>query len=310
MREVAGVLIHDAQLPRDPIGPRSHKLGRIAHARREGPTAQRPRGILVEHVAVRFQVRAAARRVHHDGKVTARERIDVETRELACLLAVTGVRVQRAAAELLDRRGHAAPVALEHPHGRALGLAERLAHHASGEESDVGIVVLGERERRALGTRREGTEPRESAWADPARQRGQPGTPSEIRQLRHERQTSTVRDGVEAEPSDRPLDAALGTPLGEHFTRALHDPPERHAGRARGLARAAHQARIEMAGERRARRRGRGHELADELDATARRVRLLAEDAVGGAIVEAQPARDAGGEILGADVRGERIDRP
>jgi hypothetical protein len=65
-----------------------------------------------------------------------------------------------------------------------------------------------------------------------------------------------------------------------------------------------------MAGERRARRRGRGHELADQLDATARRVRLLAEDAVGGAIVETQPARDARGEILGADVRGERSDRP
>jgi hypothetical protein len=44
------------------------------------------------------------------------------------------------------------------------------------------------------------------------------------------------------------------------------------------------------------------HELADELNAPARRVRLLTENAIGRAIVQAQPARDARGEIVWSDV--------
>ena len=68
--------------------------------------------------------------------------------------------------------------------------------------------------------------------------------------------------------------------------------------------------RLEVTDGRFARRRRSRDDGADQLDASARRVRLLAEDAVRRTIVETQPARDARGEILGADMRGERSDRP
>src|SRR5437867_1394518 len=83
VRKMAGVLIHDAQRPRDAIRPRPHDLGRIPYARRECPAARRARGILLEHIAVRLQVRAAASRVDHDRKVgAARGRVDVESCQL------------------------------------------------------------------------------------------------------------------------------------------------------------------------------------------------------------------------------------
>src|SRR3970282_379980 len=99
VREMTGVLVHDAQRPSHSIRPRPRHLGDVAHARTEFATTLRPRAVLVEHVAVGLEVRAAACRVHHDGQIASGERLDVETRERACLLAVAGMSVQRPAAD-------------------------------------------------------------------------------------------------------------------------------------------------------------------------------------------------------------------
>ncbi len=47
----------------------------------------------------------------------------------------------------------------------------------------------------------------------------------------------------------------------------------------------------------------RRDEGADELDAPARRIGLVLEHPIGRAIVEAETARDAGGQVLGAHTR-------
>ncbi len=83
---------------------------------------------------------------------------------------------------------------------------------------------------------------------------------------------------------------------------ALHDPAERYARRARGLARAAHEARLEVAGDRLGGWSVLRDHLADELDPAARRIGLVAEYAIRRAIVEAQTARDAGREVVAAHV--------
>src|SRR2546429_971844 len=58
-------------------------------------------------------------------------------------------------------------------------------------------------------------------------------------------------------------------------------------------------------------RRGRARDdHTDQLNASARRVRLLAQHPVRGAIVQAEPARDAGREIVGLDVSGKDCDVP
>ena len=63
--------------------------------------------------------------------------------------------------------------------------------------------------------------------------------------------------------------------------------------------------------DRRLARSGRTFEDGtDQLDASARRISLVAEHAIGRAIVEAEPARDAGREIVGPDVSGRDCDVP
>src|ERR1700716_3262748 len=170
MCEVAGVLVHDAQRTPHTVPPRPRDLGRIAHTRAEGATARRPRRIFLEHVAVGLQVRSAAGRVHDDGQLAARARVDVGSRQLSRLLTVAGVGVKRAATELLDRRGDAMPVALEYAHRRALRVTEGLTHHAAGEYVHVGVSALGELERCALGARRESAEPCEATRTDAPRE--------------------------------------------------------------------------------------------------------------------------------------------
>src|SRR2546422_992313 len=110
---------------------------------------------------------------------------------------------------------------------------------------------------------------------------------------------------------------AVALTSAELLARSFHDPAERHARGAGSLARAADEACLQMPDGGRARRSDRllsrvaaHHEVADELDAPAWRVRFLAEDAVRGAVVEAEPARDARSEILGADVTGGDGDVP
>lgn len=229
MREVAGVLVHDTQRTRGAVRPRPRDLRHIAHARAEGAAALGPGGILLKYVAVGFQVRAAARRVHDDRKVVTGERVDVQSGELPRVLAVTGVRVQRAAAQLLDRDGDTVTVALEDSHGRSLGITERLTHHAPGEHAHVGVRPFRERERRTFGAWSEGAEPREAARPDAPRQRSQPAAHDEVGEPGHNGQSPWARDGIETDPPHRPFDRTHGVPLGQHLSSAFHDPAERNA---------------------------------------------------------------------------------
>ena len=229
MREVAGVLVHDAQRTRGPIGPRPRDLRRVAHARAERATALRPRRILLEHVAVGLQVRAAACRVHDDRKVVAREGVDVQPRKLPRVLAVAGMRVQRTAAHLLNGGGDTMPIALEDSHGRSLGLTERLAHHAPSEQAHVSVRAFRQREWHTFGAWSERTEPPKATRTDAPREHGQPAAHDEIAELRHDGEPTRTRDGLEADPPHRALDRARGAALGEHFSSAFHDPAERNA---------------------------------------------------------------------------------
>src|SRR5206468_13086070 len=94
-------------------------------------------------------------------------------RQLARALPLAGVNVKRAAAGLLLRRRDAMALLLQEPDRRAVGLAERLAHHASGEDRDVGIRSLAAAEGRALRPRRERCRPPQTA-AEPHPQANEP----------------------------------------------------------------------------------------------------------------------------------------
>src|SRR5437879_2666102 len=81
-------------------------------ARRGRPGALGPRRVVREELAVRLHVRAATRGVHDDRGVAPCEGVDVEARELARPLALTGVGVKSPAAGLLDRHRDRKPLAL------------------------------------------------------------------------------------------------------------------------------------------------------------------------------------------------------
>ena len=115
-----------------------------------------------------------------------------------------------------------------------------------------------------------------------------------------------MRDGVER----RTRDGVATLTLPQHLARAFHDPAERHAGRTRRLACATDQAGLEVLDGRRARRIGAPDDGADQLDPPTRRVGFVFEDAVGGAIVQAEATRDARGQILGTNMRGREGDVP
>src|SRR5712692_9461752 len=102
---MAGVLVDDAQRTRRRSRLWLGDLAQVADARSERASAIRPHGIFREHLAVRLEVCTAARGVHDDRHVRSRERVDVEAGELARAFTVSRVRVERAAADLLLRRG-------------------------------------------------------------------------------------------------------------------------------------------------------------------------------------------------------------
>ncbi len=205
--------------------------------------------------------------------------------------------MQRAAAPLLLRHAHPQAVALEQSHGRTLGLAEGFAHDAAGEDARIRLGPLRSPECGALPTRRERRRPAETA----GEARGEPSEaepPGEPSDPTEERKSSAIRDRIEHRAHDRAIRFALPQDL----ARAFHDPAEGDARRARCLARATDQARLEVPDHGRwgLRPPRTPHKLADQLNATARRVRLLTENAIGRAIVQAEPARDARGEIVGS----------
>src|SRR2546425_2376624 len=292
MGKVAGVLVDDAQWARRAPSSGLRGLAHVADAGRECLGAVRPEGIRGQELAVVLEMRAAPGRIHDDLRVASGEGVDVEPRELPRPLTVAGVRMQGAAAHLLLRHADPQSVAFEQAHGRTLGLAERFAHDAAGEDARFRLGPLRATECGALAARRERRRPAETAGeargepsqADPT---GEPSDPTE------ERESSAIRDRVEHRANDRAVRFALP----QDFARAFHDPAEGHARPARCLARTTAQARLEVPDRRRARRVSACHDAADQLNATARRVRLLTANAIGPAIVQTQATRDARGEI-------------
>jgi len=305
VREVTRVLVDDPDRPLSARWNGLHDLADIADSGGKGLGAVRPERIPAEDVAVVLQVGAAPRGVDHHLGIATRKGIDVVAGELARAFALPRVRVQGAAAGLLPGDGHDVPIPLEKMHGRSLGVSERLPHDAAREDADVRTLALDAPERRALRRRGKGSSPPETA----GQSRGQPReaeTRTEIGQARREGQPPGTRDRVEG----RSREGTAVFALAQDLAGAFHDPTERHARGTRGLARAADEARLEMADGRLARRGRTRDDRADQLNASARRIRLVPQHSIGRAIVETEPARDARGEILGADMGGRESDVP
>src|SRR3989442_7422376 len=110
-----------------------------------------------------------------------------------------------------------------------------------------------------------------------------------------------IRDRAEADMERESRQERRLHSLVNDLAGSLHQPAERDAGGTRRLARATDQARVEMFDKGRVRRSTHRDERPHQRDPAAWRVRLIAQDAEGRAIVEAQAARDARRQLLGAD---------
>src|SRR5919201_2765442 len=172
---MAGVLLYDPEGTVRAQRPRPEHLGQVAYPGREELRSRRPRRIGLENLAVRLQVSATAGGVDDDLRVAAREGVDVVAGELAGAFAFAGVRVERAAAGLLQRHPHDVAVPLEHPNGRPFGFPERFAHDASVEERGIGVGAILASEPSTLASRRERPRPTETPSRD-SREARQPET--------------------------------------------------------------------------------------------------------------------------------------
>jgi len=305
VREVTRILVHDADRPPGARLNGLHDLADVADPRRKSLRAIGPKRVAGEDVPVVLQMRAAPGGVDHDRRLAAGKGIDVVAGELARTVPVAGVRVQGAAAGLLLGDAHHMSVPLEETHGGAFGVAEPLAHDAPGEDAHIGTFTLNATERSALRGCREGRCP-----ADPAGQLGgetsEPEPRAEVSGARREREAARTRHRIER----RSRESAAVLALAQDLARGFHDPTERDAGWTRGLARAADEARLQVADGRFARRGRARDDRTDQLNASARRISLVTQYAIGGTVVEAEPARDARGEILGADAGRRQSDVP
>ncbi len=124
-----------------PGRPRLAELGQhfrdVAHPRRKGVRARRPRRIVGEQLAVLLHRRSAAGRVDRDPVDAARlERLNQPAREASRLLEASGVQGQRAAAPLPRRRDHVAPFGGQHVDRRGVDVREHEPLHAAGQQTD------------------------------------------------------------------------------------------------------------------------------------------------------------------------------
>src|SRR5438093_2409048 len=215
------------------------------------------------------------------------------------------MRVQGAATGLFLRDAHNMPVPFEKAHRRALGIAESLAHDAAGEEAHVGALTIDAAEGSSFGRRRQRGGPAETT-GQPRGKARETETGTEVGEARHKREAPRTGDCVERRAGERAAVFALP----QNLARAFHDPTERDSGGARRLARTAHQTGLEVTDSRLARRRRSRDDRADQLNASARRIGLVPEHAIGRAIVEAEATRDARREVLGVDRGGRESDVP
>src|SRR5207237_6632972 len=160
-------------------------------------------------------------------------------------------------------------------------------------------------ERRALGRSRERRRPTEPP-GQASRKTCETQPRADVRKACRESETPRARDRLERGTRERPA----AVPFPQNLARSLHDPAERNTRRARSLTRAAHQTRFEMLDGGIARHGRARDDRSDQLNASARGVRLVAQPPVRRAIVQAEAARDARREILGADMGGSESDVP
>ena len=299
--EMAGVLVSDADRPAGARRNRLHDLADIADTRGEPFRAIGPERIAAEDVAVVLEVGAASRGVDDDLPLATGKGVNVVARELTRSFAVAGVGVQRAAAGLLLGDAHHMSVSLEKADGRALGVAERLAHDAARKDAHVGVITVDAAKRSSLRWRGKRSGPPDPA-GQPRGESREPESRTDVGKTRREREAPRTRHRVERGSRER----ATAFSLSQDLARALHDPTKGHARWTRGLARAADKARLKMLDGGLARCGRTRDDRADQLNASARRIGLVTQHAIRRAIVQTEPARDARGEILGADGgRGE-----
>jgi hypothetical protein len=211
--KVAGFLVRRAHRERAEWGRRGQRgeiFGDVSHLGAERLCPCSPRGIVVQQMSVRLEVRTAARSVDHD-RVESRgfECCDVVLRERDRVGALAGVRVQRATADLGRRVDDSDAQAREHPRGSGMHVAVRNAHDAAEQQCDA-RDGSGRRRRRLIVRSRqrrvEAFEPAQAprqplAQAARAQRAPQPAPFVQCEQAGEAFQASGIGERVEGEPA-------------------------------------------------------------------------------------------------------------
>src|SRR2546429_8976670 len=117
--------------PRAPLG---QQLTYVPHAGRESLPLLRD----VDQVAVLLQHRPAPCAVDDDGRIVVAEGGEVGAREPSRLVPQTGVRVQRATANLRRGFAHRVAVHLQRADGGVMHVGEEAFHYAAAKQQDGG----------------------------------------------------------------------------------------------------------------------------------------------------------------------------
>ena len=199
------------------------------------------------------------------------------------------------AAAALRRRDDLESLRGEHARRRRVDVGEDRALDAAGEEADARAPrPRGRRDRRHLALSAPARRDLDERAKAPRQRRGA----TERREP--QRGPHPVRVGEE--PKEEPADEAVAERplvlLLDGGARALDQPVVAHAGGARGDACHAAEAAVEVLRDRRVERDRAVETRVHQVDATARRVHLLAPEHVRGAGRQAEPAVDAVGGVL------------
>ena len=140
VREMTRILVRRAKIetPQSFAGDVGEVLAHVAHLGRERDRAFAPRDVVREQDAVALELRAAAGGVDDD-RVDVRlvERGDVAARQRSSVLALAGMRVQRAAARLCRRVDDRNALSRQDAGSRGVHIAVRDAHDAAEQERDA-----------------------------------------------------------------------------------------------------------------------------------------------------------------------------
>ena len=241
----------------------------------------------VEQVAVLLHRGAAAGRVDEDRPVVGRERRDRRFRSFPGRTAESSVGVEGAAARRkVARGGHTDAGGFEHPLAGIVDVALPDVHDATREEIDVV----------ARGVALTPSEGQVGGHAEPFGNESQSCGDGQ----------QTACEPQNARPAQRPEGEPLatggdGTLVGEHGSGRFDETAVGNAARTRRLTSAALHAGVERVDDLRSDGSSVVLNLAHEVDTAPWREGLVARDAVGGAVGEAEPALHACVEVVGVD---------